>query len=85
MFLFFILATEINVNIYVYSVIISFCRINIWDAEKERLVLLTNKSLLVIKFDFIALRPLEVRRTLLEQIDTLVLGDLVYPPASLVP
>lgn len=59
--------------------------INIWDAEKERLVLLTNKSLLVIKFDFIALKPLEVRRTLLEQIDTLVLGDLVYPPASLVP
>ncbi|XP_034248802.1 tumor protein p63-regulated gene 1-like protein isoform X2 [Thrips palmi] len=59
--------------------------INIWDAEKERLVLLTNKSLLVIKFDFIALKPLEVRRTLLEQIDTLVVGDLAYPPASLVP
>ncbi|KAK3909380.1 Tumor protein p63-regulated gene 1-like protein [Frankliniella fusca] len=59
--------------------------INIWDAEKERLVLLTTNSLLVIKFDFIALKPLEVRRTPLQQFDTIVVGDLVYPPASLVP
>lgn len=59
--------------------------INIWDAEKERLVLLTTNSLLVIKFDFIALKPLEVRRTPLLQIDTIVVGELVYPPASLVP
>lgn len=60
-------------------------RINIWDAEKERLVFLTENSLLVVKFDFIALKPLEVRRTPLKEIDTLVVGDLVYPPASLVP
>lgn len=59
--------------------------INIWDAEKERLVLLTTNSLLVIKFDFIALKPMDVRRTPLQQVDTVVVGELVYPPASLVP
>lgn len=81
-----ICSLSIHLNYFSNFIILSYVnRINIWDAEKERLVLLTRRSFLVIKFDFIALKPIEVRRTSLEMIDTIVVGDLVYPPASLVP
>ncbi|XP_071446487.1 tumor protein p63-regulated gene 1-like protein isoform X1 [Hetaerina americana] len=59
--------------------------ISFWDAEKERLVILTTHSLITVKYDFIALRQLDCRAVPLRLIDTLVTGELVYPPASLVP
>ncbi|KAG8227939.1 hypothetical protein J437_LFUL008751 [Ladona fulva] len=59
--------------------------ISFWDAEKERLVILTTHTLITVKYDFIALRQLDHRAIPLRLIDTLVVGDLVYPTASLVP
>ncbi|XP_063221076.1 tumor protein p63-regulated gene 1-like protein isoform X2 [Bacillus rossius redtenbacheri] len=59
--------------------------ISLWDHEKERLVLLTAHALFTVKYDFIALRQLEHRRVPLCLVDTLVVGDLVYPSGSLVP
>ncbi|XP_046389553.1 tumor protein p63-regulated gene 1-like protein isoform X2 [Ischnura elegans] len=59
--------------------------ISFWDAEKERLVILTTHTLITVKYDFIALRQLDCRAVPLRVIDTLVTGELVYPPASLVP
>ncbi|XP_014236929.1 tumor protein p63-regulated gene 1-like protein isoform X3 [Trichogramma pretiosum] len=59
--------------------------ISLWDTEKERLVLLTKHSLYTVKYDLISLRILEYNRLSLEDIDTLVAGQLVYPPASLLP
>ncbi|XP_006564580.2 tumor protein p63-regulated gene 1-like protein isoform X2 [Apis mellifera] len=59
--------------------------ISLWDIEKERLVILTNKAIYSIKYDFISLKILEYNRIPLLQIDTLVSGELVYPPSSLAP
>ncbi|XP_033327488.1 tumor protein p63-regulated gene 1-like protein isoform X3 [Megalopta genalis] len=59
--------------------------ISLWDIEKERLVLLTKKAIYSIKYDFISLKILEYNRIPLSQIDTLVSGELIYPPASLAP
>ncbi|XP_076300373.1 tumor protein p63-regulated gene 1-like protein isoform X3 [Lasioglossum baleicum] len=59
--------------------------ISLWDIEKERLVLLTKKAIYSIKYDFISLKILEYNRIPLSQIDTLVSGELIYPPSSLVP
>ncbi|XP_069683381.1 tumor protein p63-regulated gene 1-like protein isoform X1 [Periplaneta americana] len=59
--------------------------ISLWDHEKERLILLTSNSLFTVKYDFIALKQLDVRRVPLDRVDTLVIGDLIYPTGSLVP
>ncbi|XP_066996138.1 tumor protein p63-regulated gene 1-like protein [Anabrus simplex] len=59
--------------------------ISLWDNDKERLILLSAHSLTTVKYDFIALKQLEHRKIALEEIDTLIIGDLVYPTGSLVP
>ncbi|KAF6208821.1 hypothetical protein GE061_014562 [Apolygus lucorum] len=59
--------------------------ISFWDNEKERLVLLTTKSLITVKYDFITLRPLENKKVPLELIDTVIIGELSYPPISIIP
>ncbi|XP_049862681.1 tumor protein p63-regulated gene 1-like protein isoform X1 [Schistocerca gregaria] len=59
--------------------------ISFWDNEKERLVLLSSATLTTVKYDFIALKQLEYRKVPLDLLDTLVIGDLIYPPGSLVP
>lgn len=59
--------------------------ISLWDIEKERLVILSKKAIYSIKYDFISLKILEYNRIPLLQIDTLVSGELVYPPSSLAP
>ncbi|XP_015598645.1 tumor protein p63-regulated gene 1-like protein isoform X1 [Cephus cinctus] len=59
--------------------------ISLWDTEKERLVLLTKNALYSVKYDFISLKILEYNRVLLSVIDTLISGQLVYPPKSLIP
>ncbi|XP_031830597.1 tumor protein p63-regulated gene 1-like protein isoform X2 [Nomia melanderi] len=59
--------------------------ISLWDTEKERLVLLTWKAIYSVKYDFISLKILEYNRIPLSQIDTVVFGELIYPPSSLAP
>lgn len=59
--------------------------ISLWDNDKERLILLCANSLITVKYDFIALKQLEFKKVPLDLLDTLVIGDLVYPPGSLVP
>lgn len=56
-----------------------------WDNEKERLVMVTDRTLIVIKFDFITLKILEYQRYPLQQFDKVLFGDLAYPQNSLVP
>ncbi|VEN52580.1 unnamed protein product [Callosobruchus maculatus] len=60
-------------------------QINHWDTDKERLALLTAKNLLVIKYDFIALKRMGCRKIPLAEIDGVVVGNLVYPSGSLIP
>lgn len=59
--------------------------ISIWDIEKERLLLLTAKALYSVKYDFISLKILEYHRVPLTQLDTIVEGEIIYPPSSLAP
>ncbi|XP_073970102.1 tumor protein p63-regulated gene 1-like protein isoform X1 [Rhodnius prolixus] len=59
--------------------------ISFWDNEKERLVLLTTRMLITVKYDFIALKQLDYRKVPLDVIDTVIVGDLAYPPISLIP
>lgn len=56
-----------------------------WDHERERIFILTSKTLLDVKYDFIALRILQSNKVRLDQIDTVIQGKLCYPQASLVP
>jgi len=53
--------------------------------EKERLVLLTTKSILIVQYDFIRLVVSDFRRILLHNINHIQIGDLVYPATSLMP
>jgi len=65
--------------------VVFWCRIDHWDMEKERLVLLTTKSILIVNFDFILVAVSGFRRILLNTISRIQIGDLVYPAASLMP
>ncbi|XP_060529642.1 tumor protein p63-regulated gene 1 protein-like isoform X3 [Cylas formicarius] len=60
-------------------------QINHWDTDKERLILLTSKILLVVKYDFIALKRLNYKKLPLEDIEAIIIGDLIYPNGSLIP
>ncbi|XP_047512745.1 tumor protein p63-regulated gene 1-like protein isoform X3 [Pieris napi] len=59
--------------------------ITLWDNEKERIVLITSRLVMIIKYDFIAMKQMDFRKTYLDDLDTVVIGELVYPPSSLVP
>ncbi|KAL7644615.1 UNVERIFIED_CONTAM: hypothetical protein RMT77_004154 [Armadillidium vulgare] len=59
--------------------------INHWDIEKERVVILCDLSLLVIKYDFIALHHVFYTRISLSSLEKLEHGEVTYPSHSLVP
>lgn len=56
-----------------------------WDHERERIYILTTKTLLEVKYDFISLRILQNTKLRLFQIDKLIRGSLTYPEGSLIP
>ncbi|XP_013401590.1 tumor protein p63-regulated gene 1-like protein [Lingula anatina] len=56
-----------------------------WDAEKEKMVLLTENSLLIVKYDFVAIKMLRFRRVMLHLLDTIEVGEIVYPDKSIMP
>lgn len=56
-----------------------------WDTEKERLLFLTDKSLIALKYDFITLRLLDYKRHPLQKFEQIIIGELKYPENSLMP
>lgn len=49
------------------------------------MVILTKKSLWIVKYDFIAMRIIEKELHALNKFDTLQMGPLTYPASSIVP
>ena len=62
---------------------ISDYRIDHWDNEKERLVLLNDNSLLCLKYDFVACKLLEFKRIMLKVIDKVNYGVFEYPEKTI--
>lgn len=78
---------------YLYMLLFIICiqcvrvlfRISFWDTEKERIVILTTMAIIIVKYDFIAMKKKEFKRIPLGEVDTMVIGLLIYPPLSVVP
>ena len=47
--------------------------------------MLSERALLIVKYDFIALRAVDVTRVPLGDPDRVVVGEITYPPTSITP
>ncbi|CAG5136543.1 unnamed protein product [Candidula unifasciata] len=56
-----------------------------WDFEREKIILLTDNSMFVVKYNFINEKLYEYRRIMLHVIHSICIGDFIYPNASLMP
>jgi hypothetical protein len=54
-----------------------------WNIDHERIVFITEKSLIVVKYDFIQMKMLEAKQIPLVCVNKVQIGDLTYPPKSL--
>ncbi|CAG0887368.1 unnamed protein product [Cyprideis torosa] len=60
-------------------------QIDHWDHEKERLILLSSHSILILNHNFISLETSWISRIPIEKLEKVIIGPLVYPEKSIVP
>lgn len=58
---------------------VSVSSIDHWDFEREMLVILTTNALVAVKFDFIASAVKYFKRIAVTNIESVDVGDFVYP------
>lgn len=58
-------------------------RVDHWNNEKERLVLITENTLLVFKYDFVMLKCDQIQKIPLNFVDRITYGAFVFPKGSL--
>jgi regulator of sigma D len=58
-------------------------RVDHWNNERERVVVLTDRTLLVCKYDFVMLNCERIHRIPLNCIDRISHGDFSFPKHSL--
>lgn len=56
-----------------------------WDLEREKVVLLTDNSIFIVKYNFINEKLYEYRRIMLHIMNSVGVGDFKYPNSSLMP
>lgn len=56
-----------------------------WDNEREKIVLLTENSILIYRYNFITSTIVDSRRISLHIIDKILIGDFKYPDWSIMP
>ena len=61
------------------------CRVDHWNHEMERVVLLTDNVIIIIKYDFIKRSAVEGKKIPLLCINKLQIADIVFPSKSLMP
>lgn len=57
--------------------------VNHWDLHRERIVMLTDKTLFIITYNFISMKVLDYRRLDLGSLAGVSVGDLKYPSSSI--
>ena len=60
-------------------------RVDHWNHEMERVVLLTDNVIIIIKYDFIKRSAIEGKKIPLLCINKLQIADIVFPSNSLMP
>jgi len=63
---------------------VSLCSIDHWDFEREMLIILTTNTLLAVKFDFIASAVKYFKPIALTSIESVDIGDFVYPAYAVI-
>jgi hypothetical protein len=58
-------------------------RIDHWDLHREKFIILTEKSLVTISYDFIVGKLKNYKRTMLADIIGINYGNLAYPEKSM--
>ena len=76
----FVIILQVDIKVHVHHFSLFFIlRIDHWDHEKERIVLITKKSLCLVKYNFIGLKVEEMRKIPLTKCDKIQVGRFVYP------
>ena len=72
-----ILSTNLN------RLVMFYFRIDHWDNEREKIVVLCDWSIIFLNYDFITQKLKDYKRILLHSINEIYIGDFVYPEKSL--
>ena len=64
-------------------IINTLCRIDHWDHEKERIVLITKNTLCLVKYNFSGLKFDGVRKVPLIECNKIQIGRFVYPKTTM--